>query len=305
MDGHVSLLIGNFDGVHLGHRALVTAARAAVGASGHVKAMALDPHPASVLRPDSEPPRISTRRQRETWLLEAGCDEVLFVEPTAEFLARTPEAFIDDLVSEHHPDWIVEGTDFRFGRDRVGDLDLLRALGGDRGFEVIEVPEVHVACGEEQIAVHSRVIRERLIAGECGVAACLLGRAYTLHGTVVTGDRRGRELGMPTANLDHGTMLLPADGIYAGTARDPGGCIRRAAISVGTKPTFKETPRVCEVHLVDHVGPVDDYGWTMTVCFEHWLRGQVAFDGVEPLVEQLRLDLEETRRRVDLQPEGE
>jgi riboflavin kinase/FMN adenylyltransferase len=305
MDAHVSMMIGNFDGVHLGHRALVAAARTAVGADGRVMALALDPHPAAVLRPGAEPPRLSTRGQRTAWLLDAGCDEVLFVEPTAEFLSRTPESFIGELVSTHRPAWIVEGSDFRFGRDRAGDLDLLRALGGEHGFEVVEVPEVHVRRGAENIAVHSRAIRQRLVDGGCEDAACMLGRPYTLQGPVVSGDRRGRELGMPTANLDHGDMLLPADGIYAGTACDPDGCIRRAAISVGTKPTFKETPRVCEVHLVDHVGPVDDYGWTMTVHFQLWLRGQVAYEGVEPLREQLQQDLEETRRRVDLQPQGE
>lgn len=300
MDAGVSLLIGNFDGVHLGHRSLVAAARGVVGTEGRVVVMAFDPHPRSVLQPDFEPARLSSRWQRDVLLREAGCDEVRFIEPTTDFLAQSPEAFIDAIVESVRPDWIVEGADFRFGRNRAGDLDMLRMLGADRGFQVLEVDEVRVPMDGAEVAVHSGVVRDLLRAGHVAHAAVLLQRAYAIEGTVVSGDRRGRELGMPTANLDHGEFVLPADGIYAGTACDSSGRMHRAAISVGTKPTFEETPRVCEVHLVDHEGPVDDYDWAISVRFEHWLRDQVAYDGVEPLLEQLQRDLEETRRRVEL-----
>ena len=300
MDADAALLIGNFDGVHLGHRALVDAARASVGASGRVVALAFDPHPRSVLQADFEPARLSSRDQRDRWLREAGCDEVRFLEPTVEFLAQSPEAFVDSMVDLFHPSCIVEGGDFRFGRDRAGDLALLRELGESRGFRVIEVPEVHAPFEGEQMAVHSGLVRSLIREGLVGRAAFLLQRAYAIEGRVVSGDRRGRELGIPTANVDHGTFLLPADGIYAGTACDPSGQLHRAAISVGTKPTFEETPRVCEVHLLEYDGPVDDYGWFISVRFEHWLRGQVAYDGIEPLLEQLQKDLDETRRRVEL-----
>ncbi len=300
MDAGASLLIGNFDGVHLGHRALVDAARAAAGSGGRVVAMVFDPHPRSVLQSDFEPARLSSRWQRDRWLREAGCDDVRFLEPTPEFLSQSPEAFIDFVVESVRPRWIVEGADFRFGRNRAGDLDMLRSLGAGCGFEVLEVDEVRVPLSGEDVPVHSGVVRDLLREGHVTHAAYLLQRAYAIEGMVVSGDRRGRELGMPTANVDHGEFVLPADGIYAGTACDPSGRMHRAAISVGTKPTFEETPRVCEVHLLDYEGPVDDYGWPITVRFEHWLRAQVAYDGVEPLLEQLQRDLEETRLRVDL-----
>ncbi|HBZ96664.1 MAG TPA: riboflavin biosynthesis protein RibF [Phycisphaerales bacterium] len=300
MDADTALLIGNFDGVHLGHRALVDAARAGVGSSGRVVALAFEPHPRSVLQADFVPARLSSRDQRDRWLREAGCDEVHFLEPTEAFLSQTPEAFVDSMVDRFHPSRIVEGADFRFGRDRAGDLTLLRELGASRGFRVIEVPEVHAPFEGKQVAVHSGLIRSLIHDGLVGRAACLLERAYAIEGLVVSGDRRGRELGIPTANVDHGAFLLPADGIYAGTACDPSGKLHRAAISVGTKPTFEETPRVCEVHLLDYDGPVDDYGWFVSVRFEHWLRAQVTYDGIEPLLEQLQKDLDETRRRVEL-----
>ncbi len=305
MDADAALLIGNFDGVHLGHRALVDAAREAVGPAGRVVVLAFDPHPRAVLQSDFEPARLSSRAQRERWLRESGCDEVRFLEPTRDFLAQSPEAFVDGIVESFRPVCIVEGRDFRFGRDRAGDLDRLRELGTSRGFTVIEVDEVHAPFEGEAVAVHSGMIRSLIREGLVGRAAFLLQRAYAIEGTVVSGDRRGRELGYPTANVDHGEFLLPADGIYAGTACGPSGRLHRAAISVGTKPTFEETPRVCEVHLLDYDGPVEDYGWFISVRFEHWLRPQVAYEGIEPLLEQLRTDLEETRRRVELPTDPE
>lgn len=303
MERYSAMMIGNFDGVHLGHRALVDAARAATS-GGAVVALAFDPHPATVLRPGSQPPRLSTRRSREIALLEAGCDEVRFIEPTPAFLSQTPDEFIAWIVEEFRPRWILEGADFRFGRDREGDLDLLRDRGVAHGYEVIVVPEVELRLDGVDVAVHSGEIRRRLQAGDVSAAASMLGRRYALTGSVVSGDRRGRELGIPTANLDHGELLLPADGIYAGTANDPDGRVHRAAISVGTKPTFEQTPRVCEVHLVDHAGPVDEYGWPLAVEFQHRLREQIAYDGIEPLLEQLKHDLDETRRRVELPSQG-
>ena len=303
MDAGTALLIGNFDGVHLGHVALVEHARQVASVGGHVIALAFDPHPVTVLRPGSEPRSLTTPRQRATLLAGAGCDEVRFMEPTRQRLGQPPEEFIEWIVEEFKPRWIVEGSDFRFGKGRAGDLENLRSLGKRHGFEVIEVPGVQAHRADLQLVeVRSGLIRDFICRGRIRDAAMLLGRPHALEGTVIKGEQRGRELGFPTANLDHGTLLLPADGIYAGTAVLGNGDKRIAAISVGTKPTFDEQPRVCEVHMLDHDGPLDDYGWTLEVRFEHWLRDQVAYEGVDPLVDQLHRDLAETRRRMECQP---
>ncbi len=221
------------------------------------------------------------------------------MEPTTERLGQSAEEFIEWVVEEFAPSVIVEGADFRFGRNREGTIDRLRELGRASGFTVVVVEPVTVDVpGVGVVEVHSGRIREQLMSGRVHDAALLLGRPWSLRGTVVQGDQRGRELNMPTANFDHGESMLPRDGIYAGMAMLPDGSTRPGAISVGVKPTFEAVPRVCEVHLLDHDGALDDYGWTLEVRFEHWLREQVAYDSVEALLEQLQLDIAEVRQRL-------
>lgn len=291
-----ALTIGNFDGVHLGHRALIEAARAAVG-SGRVAAMVFDPHPRRVLAPDRPLRRLSTFEQRRGWLEAAGADEVIRLRPTPELLGAEPAAFVERLVAEHAPSHIVEGPDFRFGRGRSGSVQTLRDLGTRLGFAVIVIDPVEVRLLDgHEVRAGSGVVRRLVVRGRVRDARRVLGRPYEMICPVVAGDRRGRAIGMPTVNLDHGDRVVPADGIYAGTATDPEGAEWAAAVSVGTKPTFGAAARTVEAHLVGWEGPPDTYGWTIRLRFLDWLRDQVPFEDVEALVAQMRRDVERTTR---------
>lgn len=289
-----ALTIGHFDGVHLGHRALVRAAREAAGPQGKVIVLAFDPHPLSVLRPADAPVRLSRFERRREWLLEAGADEVERLSPTRELLAQTSESFLAGLVGRHRPAAIVEGPDFHFGRDRSGSVQTIRDLAATHGYRAIVVDQVERALADHTIVpVRSSLVRWLVAAGRVRDAALLLGRPYELQGPVVGGEGRGgRDLGVPTANLDHDDLLLPADGIYAGRARAPDGTVYAAAISVGTKPTFGRHPRLCEAHLIGYGGVPGHYGWTLTLEFHEWLRDQIRYTGPGPLIEQLQRDIE-------------
>jgi riboflavin kinase/FMN adenylyltransferase len=288
-----ALTIGNFDGVHLGHVALVKAGRAAVGSDGRVVALAFDPHPLQALNPAAAPPPISTFEQRAAWLARAGADEVVCLRPTGELLGRSPEQFLRDVVRSWAPQVIVEGPDFRFGAARAGSVQTLADLGGALGFRAHVVEPVEAALADRTLVrASSSLVRWLVRQGRVRDAGLLLGRPYELTGVVRCGARRGRELGVPTANLDQGALLLPADGIYAGAGAAPDGRWYPAAISVGTKPTFGEHPRVCEAHLIGYRGPLDAYDWTMTLRFDDWIRDQIAYSGIEPLKEQIARDIE-------------
>jgi riboflavin kinase / FMN adenylyltransferase len=291
-----ALTIGAFDGVHRGHAALVRAARQAAGDAGRVIALSFDPHPLSLLRPEHVPPRLSTFEQRREWLTDLGADDVQRIEPTREFLSQSPEQFIDWLVERYQPSVIVEGPDFRFGRGRAGSIDTLRQHESRCGYRTIVIEPVEVALSDQNIVTASSTITRWLIShGRMQDAARVLGRPYEIRCPVIEGDRRGRLFGVPTANLGHGEYLLPADGVYAGFAHlpDRGGRTSRprAAISVGTKPTFGDHPRVCEAHLIDYDGPLDHYGWTISLQFHCWLRDQLIYADVNQLREQVERDV--------------
>jgi riboflavin kinase/FMN adenylyltransferase len=225
-------------------------------------------------------------------------DAVERLDPAGGILGLTAEAFVGELVRRHAPTTVVEGPDFRFGRGRAGTLETLAALGRDHGFGVEVVETVTWPLTDHQLVrVSSTRIRSLLALGRVRDAAALLGRPWELVGRVVTGEQRGRTIDVPTANLDHGDRMLPADGVYAGLATDPDGRWHPAAISVGRKPTFGgAAPRTCEVHLVDWRGPTDAYGWTMRLRPTEWLRGVMRFDGPAALVGQLRRDVARARR---------
>jgi riboflavin kinase / FMN adenylyltransferase len=214
----------------------------------------------------------------------------------------------DSIAESHSPSYIVEGPDFRFGRDRQGSIETLQAYESLFGYRTIVIDPVEAQLRNQHVVrVSSTLLRWLLARGRVEDAHQLLGRPFDLECPVVKGDRRGRTIGVPTANLDHGPLMLPADGIYAGRAmlvneneHEPAlsAVTYPAAISVGSKPTFGRHPRICEAHLIGYDGPMDHYGWTIRVEFHHWLRDQLVYREFDSLIEQLRRDLENTIDRM-------
>lgn len=293
------ITIGNFDGVHLGHAALLRAARARADAEGsRVVALAFDPHPMTRLRPAHAPPRIMGFARRAELLRALGADSVERLEPTEALLSRTAEAFVADLVERFHPSAFVEGSDFRFGKGRAGDNTLLERLGQAAGFCVTVVPGVEVPLSDHTLApVSSSLCRWLLAHGRVADAARVLGREHELTGVVITGDRLGRTIGFPTANLATDD-LLPADGVYAAIAELPDGSSLPAAVNVGTRPTVNGSDRRVEAHLIrtDLDAPwaplpgLAEYGWPLRLRFTAFLRDQVRFSSIDELRSQLVRD---------------
>lgn len=308
MPGRSVLTIGTFDGVHVGHRTLVERAAAiarTINGGARVIAMAFDPHPMTRLRPAAAPPRLTTFALKKQLLLEAGADEVVRLDPFDGLLELEPVEFVQQLVDRHAPIAIVEGEDFRFGRNRSGDLAMLEETGARSGFTLHALAHVEVMLGDATIArASSTTARRLLLSGRVGDADRVLGRPYRLTGKVVQGDRRGRTIGYPTANVDT-EVLLPADGVYAARAILPDGRTFGAAISVGTKPTFTSAPtRACEAFILDiprqkdadpRIPGLDEYGWALTLDVIGWIREQVRFHTLEALLEQMSRDCDRIR----------
>lgn len=285
------MTLGNHDGVHLGHRALLAAARERAGREGlAVTAVTFDPHPSVVLAPDRAPPLLTTMARRRELLLALGADEVTVLRFDRELASTSPEAFAEEvLVGRLAAESVVVGPDFRFGRGRAGDVAALGALGAAHGFDVITVPPVTLD-GE---AVSSTRVRAALARGEVREAARLLGRVHDVDGSVVRGDGRGRSIGVPTANLDCDPILLPADGVYAVVVRVHGEReLLRGVANLGVRPTFA-AGRSVEVHLFDV--DRDLYDARVRVGFVERLRAEQRFDGVEALKAQIARDAERAR----------
>jgi len=298
--------IGVFDGVHVGHVAILQRARAIAceaAAASEVVALSFDPHPLSTIAPERAPERLSVFEQRAKWLRGAGADRVAPLVPTRETLNRSPDEFVAWLMREHNPVAIVEGADFHFGKGRVGHADTLVALGKRRGVAVEIVEPVMVDLEDQTLVRASSSLARWLLAhGRVRDAARVLGRRYALAGVVQPGDRRGRNLGFPTANIECDTMI-PADGVYAGVALDADGASRLASVSIGVKPTFAGARRTVEAHLLDWDGPLDTYGWRTRVSLVRRLRDQARYDNVAALVAQIRRDcdrVQEIGERSDL-----
>lgn len=299
MPGATAITIGNFDGVHLGHQALVRACRDAVGPAGRVVAIAFDPHPQSVLAQRTVPDRLTTFDERARLLRIAGADEVRRLEPTNQLLAMSARAFADRVLTDFTPAAIVEGEDFRFGRARAGDLTLLASIAEPRGCRVITIAAVETDLIDQSIVpVSSSRIRWLLTHGRVADAARLLGRPYRLAGPVVRCHRRGRTIGFPTANIDTDTVL-PADGVYAAIGTLPDGRVVPAAVNVGTRPTVDGTHRCAEAFLLDldtdpehwsAIAGLPEYGWPLALDFTDYLRDEVRFNTLELLIEQMHRD---------------
>ena len=293
-----AVAIGVFDGLHLGHRAILDSALARARAvGGRCVVMSFDPHPDVVLGRERfhSPPPLTPLGEKHRRLAELGIDTFDVLPFTRELASLEPEAFVDRyLVAPHAPFALVVGEGFALGRGRAGTVERLSAIGGTRGFEVEAVPLVML----DGAPVSSTRIRAELAAGRVAEAARLLGRRYTLAGTVVTGDRRGRELGFPTANLRlHEDRVVPADGIYAVLARLAGAeAPVPAAMSIGMRPTFDGQLRTLEVHLLDWTG--DLVGRPLEVEFVAWIRPELRFESAEALIAAMEGDVAETRRRL-------
>jgi len=293
--------LGNFDGVHKGHQAVLsTVVRRARdhGPDGaQAVAVTFDPHPVAVLHPERAPQIITSPGLRLDLLEATGLDAVLVMEFTRELALWTPERFVVDVfVKALGAGVVVVGEDTRFGVRNSGNVDTLRQLGAEHGFEVLTLADI----GEGGRWSSSRV-RRLVTAGEVATATEILGRPHRVCGEVVHGDHRGRQLGYPTANLSQESAgLVPADGVYAGwlirptlPERDPDRVLP-AAISIGTNPTFDGTQRRVEAYVLDRTD-LDLYGETVTVEFIENLRPTEKFDSIEDLLVQIADDVERAR----------
>jgi riboflavin kinase/FMN adenylyltransferase len=291
------LTIGNFDGLHVGHRQILrTVTERANALGGESVVYTFDPHPRKVLQPDRAPSMLTTTEQKLE-LLEAAGIAIVVLEPfTPAFATTTPDTFVrENLHARIAPLEVYVGYDFHYGRDRAGSMRLLTELGPRLGFAVTIIPEVTVDGAD----VSSSRIRELVAVGEVEQAARLLGRPFALRGAVVAGDRRGRTIGFPTLNLAAENEVLPALGVYAGHVRllDGAGvgAWLAAVINVGRRPTFKaDDPPLAEAHLIDFEG--DLYGRRVEIAFEARLREERRFPSVEALREQIARDVEVGRR---------
>jgi len=289
--------IGAYDGVHLGHQAVIAHVRAAAKADGaRAIVLTFDRHPATIVRPESAPRLLTSPEQRLELLAATGVDATVVVHFDEAQSHESPESFIERVLTGALAVCrVVVGEDFHFGTNRAGNVALLEKYGSTHGFEVEPIALLPRVDGIDE-PVSSTAIRRALAGGEVDLAARLLGRPYEIRGHVVLGDQRGRLLGFPTANVEvPNAMCLPADGVYAGRYIRPNGDVHPCAINLGRRPTFYEHAdhSLLEAHLLDFEG--DLYGETATVRFEHFLRSERKFDGIDALKAQLDLDVGHSR----------
>ena len=296
-----AVTIGAYDGVHLGHRAVIAEVRRRADAAGVGTAVVtFDRHPASVVRPESAPRLLTDLDQKLELLAETGVDYCLVVtfdearsrEPAEDFVR---EVLVGCLAARI----VVVGDDFHFGHRRSGNVGLLRSMGAELGFEVdgLELVDTAGRPADGGVPVSSTRIRHALVEGDLAEANALLGRAHETRGVVAHGDKRGAELGFPTANVSvPGDILLPADGIYAGWFERADGSVHPTAISLGRRPTFyvEAHASLLEAHVLDFSG--DLYDEHVKVRFVARLRGEERFASVEALIEQIARDCDDARR---------
>lgn len=303
--------IGNFDGVHRGHATLIARARDLAGPAGRVVVLSFDPHPSAVLRPGTEPDRLTTFAHRAELLRGAGADEVRRLEPDRALLSMTPDEFLGHVCRAFQPTALVEGADFHFGRGRTGNVRSLADIGARLGFAVEVVPPVRVALLDHaEVIASSSILRWLLRHGRVADAAIVLGRPYALTGPIVAGDRRGREIGFPTANLAPPEQTPPGPGVYACTAELPGSRELPAAVHVGDRPTVGDADYRIEAHILglptaanapgrrngewSPIEGLSETGWRCTLRFHSRLRDPIRFASVEALKAQVARDCRRT-----------
>jgi riboflavin kinase/FMN adenylyltransferase len=285
---------GNHDGVHLGHRALIDAAKRTADAHGwQTLAMCFEPHPTAVLAPERAPVLLTEMKRRIELLKGAGCDDVVVLPFDSEFSRMTPDRFVECvLLDACHAKGVVVGPDFHFGHKRSGNIATLRHWGEREGFTVELVEPVMYKGDAVSSTRLRRILRED---GNVEDAAIMMARAHETTGLVVPGDKRGRQIGFPTANLEVGPLQLPKDGVYAVVARlldEAGAPLLHGVANLGNRPTF-EAGRSIEVHLFGFDG--DLYGKRMRVGFVGRIRGEAKFDGLEALREQIDRDCDQAK----------
>ncbi len=289
----VVVALGNFDGVHLGHQAVLRRAVEEGRKRGvRVVAATFDPHPRVVLTPGEQPKLLSTLELRREALLRYGADEVWVIPFDEELSAKSPEEFVlDVLVGEIWAQAVVVGENFRFGHRAAGDVGDLERIMRRFGRQACAVP---VRSEDGEVGISSTRIRELVAGGEVEEAAKLLGRPYVLRGVVVVGEKRGRSIGFPTANvLPDAAVVVPGRGVYAGFVR-VGKDLHAAATNVGVAPTFEGRESRVEAHLLGFEG--DLYGLVVDVSFVRRIRPEKRFSGVDELRAQIARDVEEARR---------
>ena len=284
--------LGNFDGFHLGHQAVVSRAVArAFHERRPVIVATFDPHPVKFFKRDVPPFRLTSLDQREALFAHAGADAMLVFEFGAALASMDAEQFIADVLSKRiGAAGVVTGDDFSFGKGRSGDADLLGRLGPAHGVAAEAVPQVLLE-GER---ISSGRIREALVQGDTGTATRMLSRDFAIEGVVQRGDARGRHLGYPTANLSLGDYQRPKYGIYAVRVTLQDGSEHPGVASLGVRPTFEPPQELLEVHLFDFSS--DLYGQRIEVALHGFIREELKFDGVDSLIAEMRRDEAEARR---------
>lgn len=284
--------MGNFDGFHLGHQAVVARAVAWARDEGRPAIVAtFDPHPMRLFHPDAPPFRLTTLDQRQRLFGAAGANAMLVFHFNRDLANQSAEEFVARLSDRFGAAGVVTGEDFTFGHGRSGSVATLRSLGAPLGLRCEAVPPVADDDGE---VVSSSRIREALRAGDCALATRLLTRPFAIEGVVQHGDKIGRTLEFPTANVELGAYLRPAYGIYAVRGLLPGGLIVDGAANLGIRPTFDPPVELLEPYFLDWSG--DLYGQTIEVQLIARLRAEAKFDGLDALTAQIRRDCDEARR---------
>lgn len=309
IDGHLglnalppsALALGNFDGVHRGHAALLREALDLARREGLVPAVAVfDPHPRRYFRPDLPPFRLMSDARRNGLFAQMGFARVHVLPFDAEMASRSPDSFVRDVLDRGlAARAVITGPDFQFGKGRAGDFATLARLAGELGMTAHAANLI--AAGGAKIS--SSGIREAIGRGDMAQAEAWLGRPWIVDGVVEHGDRRGRTIGFPTANVSLGDFVRPAHGVYAVTARRAGEDGDMAGVAnVGVRPTVDGTTERLEVHLFDFQG--DLYDRPLAVAFHTHLRGEQKFDGLDALKAQIRRDCEAARAALDARESG-
>jgi riboflavin kinase/FMN adenylyltransferase len=294
-----AVTIGTYDGVHLGHRKLISElCKIAHSRDLCSVVLTFEPHPASVVRPESAPLLLTGLEQKLEQLEKTGVELVQIIEFDEKRAEESAEEFVKEvLVETLNAKVVAVGEDFHFGKNREGNVELLEQIGKEENFEIhsLELLGINETLPTSENQISSTAIREALLNGDLEKANMMLGRPYEVRGHVTEGDSRGRELGFPTANIRvPSERLLPLDGVYAGFYESSDGCKYPSAISLGTRPHFyNDGDLLLEVHLIDE--NLDLYGDFSKITFEKFLRNQKRFENIDSLIKQLEFDVDDAR----------